>query len=198
MGGTEGGKKKEEFVVEAILDKRLIRGKVEYLIKWEGYANEDNTWEPEQNCICPELMEAFEDSWAEKKKAERKNKQVKTKKSEQRNGGSNHENGGMDEDSDDDEQKRAKKKAKQSVAANGMSADLAGFDRGLNPEKIIGATDKDGELMFLIKWKNSDEADLVPARVANVRAPQMVISFYEERLTWHHGDGDEEMEEEDF
>lgn len=42
----------ETFVVENILDKRCKYGRVEYLIKWQGYDNpEDNTWEPKDNCV---------------------------------------------------------------------------------------------------------------------------------------------------
>uniref|UniRef100_A0A2R8MYN6 Chromo domain-containing protein n=1 Tax=Callithrix jacchus TaxID=9483 RepID=A0A2R8MYN6_CALJA len=141
----------EEYVVEKVLDHQVVKSKVEYLLKWKGFSDEDNTWEPEENLDCPNLTAEFLQS-------------QKTRKA--------------DSDSEDKREESKPKKKKESEKPRG-------FARGLEPEQIIGATDSSGELMFLMKWKNSDEADLVPAKEANVKYPQVVISFYEERLTWH-------------
>lgn len=57
-----------------------------------------------------------------------------------------------------------------------------GYERNLLIEKIVGCTDcAGGDLMFLIKWQDCDELDLVPASEVNQRDPETVIAFYEER-----------------
>ncbi|KAF8221465.1 hypothetical protein L208DRAFT_1531993, partial [Tricholoma matsutake] len=32
------------------LDSHLRRNKLEFLIKWKNYTDENNSWEPEENC----------------------------------------------------------------------------------------------------------------------------------------------------
>ena len=48
----------------------------------------------------------------------------------------------------------------------------------------------------MIRWKGINEADLVPAKVARLHCPNLVIQFYEERLLWHSNSKDEDLDEE--
>ena len=38
-----------EYNMEKIVADRLVAGKKEYLVKWEGYADKHNSWEPVEN-----------------------------------------------------------------------------------------------------------------------------------------------------
>ncbi|XP_023946235.1 uncharacterized protein LOC112051694 isoform X2 [Bicyclus anynana] len=67
-GGT--GAEAGEYVVEKILAKRFNprRKHYEYLLKWDGYPHEQNTWEPVENMeTCKHLLEAFEKQLARQK-----------------------------------------------------------------------------------------------------------------------------------
>jgi len=47
------------FAAEKISKKRLRKGKVEYLVKWQGWGPKYNTWEPEENILDPRLIDQF-------------------------------------------------------------------------------------------------------------------------------------------
>ena len=51
----------EEFEVEKILDKRINRKRIEYLVKWKGYPEHDAQWEPLENLQnAHESLEEYE------------------------------------------------------------------------------------------------------------------------------------------
>ena len=52
---------KKYYPVENILAYRKNKNVDEYLIKWEGYDESYNSWEPKKNLKCPELLKQFEE-----------------------------------------------------------------------------------------------------------------------------------------
>ncbi|XP_062314712.1 chromobox protein homolog 5 [Osmerus eperlanus] len=190
----------EEYVVEKVLDRRVTKGRVEFFLKWKGYSEKHNTWEPEKNLGCPELIAEFMKTYKKSSSSSSSSSSGggaaatpssgAAKSSSGPSGRSKDSSGSKRRNSDEDEEGSSKPKRKKEDEI----LVARGFERGLEPEKIIGATDSCGDLMFLMKWKDSDEADLVLAKEANLKCPQIVIAFYEERLTWHE-DGDKKEKE---
>ncbi|CAJ0967038.1 unnamed protein product, partial [Ranitomeya imitator] len=48
-----------EYVVEKILDSRVSRRKLQYLVKWKGYGQEDNSWVFASDVHAADLVRAF-------------------------------------------------------------------------------------------------------------------------------------------
>ncbi|XP_032366039.1 chromobox protein homolog 1-like, partial [Etheostoma spectabile] len=71
--------KEEEYVVEKVLDRRVVKGRVEFLLKWKGFSDEENTWEPQDNLdldLFAEYMQKHKEM-EEKMKKEGKRKGVR-------------------------------------------------------------------------------------------------------------------------
>uniref|UniRef100_A0A4W5M8Q7 Chromobox homolog 3b n=1 Tax=Hucho hucho TaxID=62062 RepID=A0A4W5M8Q7_9TELE len=175
----------QEFVVEKIIRRRVSNGRVEYYLKWKGFTDADNTWEPEDNLVCPELIEEFLRNLClsgENQVGEENLRPVgpelvpKEELAEQET-----EIQVCSEQRHNDLQEPADQESDSPTA----------LTCPLEPERIIGSTDRHGELMFLIKWKNRDEVALLSAREASARYPEVVVAFYEDKLTWHSGDEDQ-------
>lgn len=77
------------YAAEFIHRKRIRKGKVEYLVKWSGWSQRYNTWEPQENILDVRLIEAFES----RKKGAGRDKQVQPeqKKRNQKNCGQHND-----------------------------------------------------------------------------------------------------------
>ncbi|XP_038563350.1 chromobox protein homolog 2 [Micropterus salmoides] len=60
------------FDAECILNKRLKKGKLEFLVKWRGWSSKHNSWEPQENILDPRLLAAFNKKEQEKELLMRK------------------------------------------------------------------------------------------------------------------------------
>ncbi|MED6113027.1 La ribonucleoprotein [Stylosanthes scabra] len=65
------------YEIEAIRRKRMRKGQLQYLIKWRGWPETANTWEPLDNLqSVPEVIDAFEDCLRSGKQRRRKRKHI--------------------------------------------------------------------------------------------------------------------------
>lgn len=89
-----------------------------------------------------------------------------------------------------EKEKEDARREKESVSVGKSSSEasekpkLSGFERGLVAEEIKGAIKVGPKIMFLMKWKGTDEEELVFSDIARYKCPPIVIKYYEERLRW--------------
>lgn len=320
----------EQYVVEKIVNKRIRRGVVQYLIKWTGCDEAQNTWEPEQNLKCDALLQQFHQEKAAetKKRGQKRSTKSLPSDGEQQGTGGNDGAAVLKVEKQDDAEpkttKRAKNQARRKVGKNApertqgqpdgdhkseavvkveikqecgellLASDqdkavqpkkreraskkslplegeeaidkertvvkiekredevqavkepmrkrvkrsldtsqqeqpdegsvlveqiekkdmprkrqvkpkreltkepavpnetdgqgLSGFARGFIAESLIGITQEGNTFMFLVKWQDMDEMEMVPSAEVRKFAPEMMIDFYESRIIWRKKD----------
>ncbi|KAM7533372.1 hypothetical protein Aperf_G00000121812 [Anoplocephala perfoliata] len=149
------GRAEESKVAEVARDARLQNDKWQYLIKWQGHPESENTWEYEEDLEYVDVIRRFQEQFPELFHVMKHPDFVKPGEG-----------------------------APETTSSQGASTSAPQvFDHNRRADKIIRVTKSgDGEIKFLIKWKGSDEVDWVSAKEANVKYPQEVIAYYAKQL----------------
>ena len=81
----EGSESEMEYTVERITNARMVRGKLQYRVRWEFFGAEDDTWEPAENlCNAAAKVEQFEASKQKKKNKKNAGRGAPAEKKENR------------------------------------------------------------------------------------------------------------------
>jgi len=138
-----------EYAVEKILDKKEIKGKILYFVKWEGYPDSDNTWEPIEHLLnVIDMVEDFEANLKEpEKKAavpSRRSSKVAPESAEKLKKANENEKGLKERDLNREEEVIVKKR-KTSVDSSHKNAKNAEefTSLSLNTEKPLLSSDFD-------------------------------------------------------
>lgn len=152
------------YTVEKILSKRYMNGKVQYYLKWLGYPESENTWEPKENLKCPSLISDFEKQLALESEGEDKERQKESRDDEKLAAPKTVHYTSSKKELVCQELKVMTPSSK--ACANGLATSLnstdkvtdsaeplrSGFIKGWEAETILGATEYYGQRLFLIKW----------------------------------------------
>merc|ERR1719320_782463 len=146
-----------EYEVERIVDKRVVDGATEYLVKWKGWENEeDQTWEPQENLMGSEkLIKKYE--MAESKQVKAKPKQGSPKKDKE-------------------------EKNKQELVSLEKLEEVDGDEEEpeYEVERIVDKRVVDGVTEYLVKWKGwESEEDRTWEPEENLKGSEKLIKKYE-------------------
>lgn len=49
----------KHYQVQEIMDKREVKGRTEYKVRWKGWSAKYDSWLPEEELNCPQLLTRF-------------------------------------------------------------------------------------------------------------------------------------------
>lgn len=51
-----------DYAVEQIVKDKIVNKKKYYLVRWKGYGEDEDSWEPEKSLNCPYLLDKYKES----------------------------------------------------------------------------------------------------------------------------------------
>eukprot|EP00804_Cyclotella_cryptica_P020802 CCRYP_019247-RA/>CCRYP_019247-RA protein AED:0.13 eAED:0.13 QI:481/1/1/1/1/1/5/149/1185 len=154
---ASGGAEISDFYweVETVVGRRIHRGRVEYLIRWKGCSEEENTWEPAANLCDTAMEEAMKYVKAQKLKEKKREEDEKKLFGE-----------------DENEEKEAKSIITTKSSGNGLK------ENGFAAEEIEEDAEMEGHGMEeevleddLWDWTDQDQVIFNPVQRINIHDP---------------------------
>lgn len=163
-----------EYEVQSIIDKKLVKGNISYLIHWKGYDIKESTWEPIQNLYnCMDSVVAYE----ENNKKNEKEVEKPLLKSKRKSFIPEKIYSISKYDSDSREIKRLFKTYKPKSIISAIST---------YPNIIPTKVNNVNEFFLKIQWNNSDdiveETTLISNHIFKIYYPLMLCDYYEKYI----------------
>ena len=169
---NENNNKEGFYTVEEILNRRKVKGKYEYLIKWKGYEDKNNTWESLdnlQNIIS--AIKKYDEIYELNYKKKPQKKQRKFLRRKRKNGGEKETN---------------KSKNDLNMEQDGYPAPNIIIDNTI--EKIIEITKEKGNLIASIQKKDIN-GNIINEKMKTselkYKNPWILINFYESKIRFN-------------
>ncbi|RKP25845.1 hypothetical protein SYNPS1DRAFT_28431 [Syncephalis pseudoplumigaleata] len=189
--GVDEAEEEGVYEVEAIVGSRKRKGRQQYLIKWKGYPDEENTWEDVNNVHAEDLVE---DYWRKHEASQMPKKESKLKRKR-----SNLDHHTVKVEDDVPSKKPADgttHTADRAPTGSEPPANTSDMDYSVNWEECVDKVETveratNNSLLVYLLWKNGKQTIHHSSQIRE-RCPHKLLDFYEAHLRFTKMDADAE------
>ncbi|TBU19163.1 chromatin organization modifier protein [Ordospora colligata] len=191
------------YVVEKVVASRTLKGVKQYLLKWQGYPDSDNTWENEKNIFCKDMIQEYENTKAMPNKKQKKGKQSNLNPSEAKATQNPQESAAEQESYGTNKRKSRSQKDKNELQNNNKQSQEGIKRKPRAKSKVLPDTQakidnlssavdkvisvemndsKNGLVVYLL-FKNGENGKF-PAEIIHEKCPIPLLEYYESNLVF--------------